>query len=210
MYPLNRGYIELFGTKNSDIAMARAKRHYIPGQIWHITHRCHNGEFLLKFAKENGDHLIKCIVYTDLNMVRAGVVKHPSEWPYSGYNEIQQPKRKKILINYERLKELLGFDSYEHVKTAHKQWVESCLSDGDNFRDSKWTESIAVGSESYIQNVKALMGGMALGRKVLETGELFQLKEVQYPYIAHLGAKKIDIGNQNTYFWNQNYENTTT
>ncbi|CAB1082012.1 Transposase and inactivated derivatives, partial [Olavius algarvensis Delta 1 endosymbiont] len=62
-----------------DIAMARAKRHYIPGQIWHITHRCHNGEFLLKFAKENGDHLIKCIVYTDLNMVRAGVVKHPSE-----------------------------------------------------------------------------------------------------------------------------------
>ena len=49
-----------------------------------------------------------------------------------------------------------------------------------------------------------------MGRKVLETGELFQLKEVQYPYIAHLGAKKIDIGNQNTYFWNQNYENTTT
>jgi REP element-mobilizing transposase RayT len=21
--------------------MARAKRHYIPGYIWHITHRCH-------------------------------------------------------------------------------------------------------------------------------------------------------------------------
>jgi len=55
-------------------------------------------------------------------MVRAGVVKHP------GYNEIQQPKRKKILINYDRLKELLGFNSYEHVKTAHKQWVERSLS----------------------------------------------------------------------------------
>jgi len=40
-------------------------------------------------------------------MVRGGVVNHPSKWPYSGYNEIQQPKRKKILINYERLKELL-------------------------------------------------------------------------------------------------------
>jgi len=80
-------------------------------------------------------------------MVRAGIVKHPSEWPYSGYNEIQQPKRKKILINYERLKELLGIDSYEQVKAAHKQWVEwveSSLSDGDNFRDGKWTESIAA------------------------------------------------------------------
>ena len=32
--------------------MARAKRHYIPGQVWHITHRCHKREFLLKFAKD--------------------------------------------------------------------------------------------------------------------------------------------------------------
>ena len=30
--------------------MAGAKRHYIAGQVWHITHRCHNREFLLKFA----------------------------------------------------------------------------------------------------------------------------------------------------------------
>jgi REP element-mobilizing transposase RayT len=32
--------------------MARAKRHYIPGHIWHLTHRCHKREFLLKFAKD--------------------------------------------------------------------------------------------------------------------------------------------------------------
>ena len=32
--------------------MARASRHYIPGHIWHITHRCHKREFLLKFAKD--------------------------------------------------------------------------------------------------------------------------------------------------------------
>ena len=32
--------------------MARANRHYIPGQVWHITHRCHKKEFLLKFAKD--------------------------------------------------------------------------------------------------------------------------------------------------------------
>ena len=32
--------------------MARAKRHCIPGQIWHVTHRCHKREFLLKFAKD--------------------------------------------------------------------------------------------------------------------------------------------------------------
>jgi len=32
--------------------MARAKRHYLPGYIWHITHRCHKREFLLKFSKD--------------------------------------------------------------------------------------------------------------------------------------------------------------
>ena len=33
-------------------AMARAKRHFIPGYIWHLTHRCHKREFLLKFARD--------------------------------------------------------------------------------------------------------------------------------------------------------------
>ena len=32
--------------------MARANRHHIPGQVWHITHRCHKKEFLLKFARD--------------------------------------------------------------------------------------------------------------------------------------------------------------
>ncbi|MDX8413406.1 MAG: transposase, partial [Mariprofundales bacterium] len=32
--------------------MPRANRYHIPGQIWHITQRCHKREFLLKFAKD--------------------------------------------------------------------------------------------------------------------------------------------------------------
>lgn len=32
--------------------MARANRYYIPGYVWHITHRCHQKEFLLKFARD--------------------------------------------------------------------------------------------------------------------------------------------------------------
>ena len=32
--------------------MPRANRHFLPGHVWHITHRCHNKEFLLKFAKD--------------------------------------------------------------------------------------------------------------------------------------------------------------
>ncbi len=32
--------------------MPRANRHHIPGQVWHITHRCHEKEFLLKFSRD--------------------------------------------------------------------------------------------------------------------------------------------------------------
>ena len=32
--------------------MARTHLHYIPGHIWHITHRCHKREFLLKYVKD--------------------------------------------------------------------------------------------------------------------------------------------------------------
>jgi putative transposase len=259
--------------------MARAQRHYIPGQIWHITHRCHKTEFLLKFFKdrkrwlqwlyeakkryglvilnyavtsnhihllvvggnerdvisnsikliagrtgqefnqrksrkgafwedryhataiESGDHLFRCLVYIDLNMVRAGVVKHPSEWPSCGYNEIQEPKRKNILINYQRLTELLGFDSYDEVKTYHKRWVDDYLGNGKNNRDDKWTMSIAVGNRSFVERIKSLMGALAIGRKNIATGKSFQLREPAVPYGAHLGGKKSNIGPGNTYFW---------
>jgi len=260
--------------------MARAKRHYIPGQIWHITHRCHKREFLLKFTKdrrrwlqwlyeakkryglvilnytvtsnhihllviggserdvipnsikliagrtgqefnqrknrkgafwedryhatavESGDHLFKCLVYIDLNMVRAGVVEHPSEWPFCGYNEIQEPKRKNVLINYQRLTELLGFDSYDEVKIYHKRWVEEYLGDGNNRRDKKWSKSIAVGSKGFVESVKKLLGSMGRGRKVREAAEAYQLREPSALYSSHFGAKNDDIDPENTYYWN--------
>jgi putative transposase len=37
--------------------VARAKRHFVPGYLWHITHRCHKWEFLLKFSKDRGRYL---------------------------------------------------------------------------------------------------------------------------------------------------------
>jgi len=29
--------------------MPRANRHFVPGYIWHITHRCHKKSYLLKY-----------------------------------------------------------------------------------------------------------------------------------------------------------------
>jgi putative transposase len=32
--------------------MPRANRYFLPNHVWHITHRCHKKEFLLKFAQD--------------------------------------------------------------------------------------------------------------------------------------------------------------
>ena len=152
-------------------------------------------------AVENGEHLLQCLVYIDLNMVRAGVVNHPSEWPFGGYNEIQEPKKKNILIDYGRLRILLGFESYEDVRINHRKWVESCLQNQTKGRDEKWTRSLAVGSKTFIDGVKKKMGLAAKGRKRIESGASYQLRESQSSYGGHLGAKNSDIEDENTYFW---------
>jgi hypothetical protein len=74
------------------------------------------------------------------------------------------------------------------------------MKNGDNIREDKLTASIAVVGEHFIGNIKALMGGMALGRRRIESGESFQLRETQSSYIALFGAKKSDIAPVNTCF----------
>ena len=77
-------------------------------------------------------------------MVRAGIVDHPSQWLFCGYNEIQNPRRKNVLINYDKLRELVGVETYDQVKQYHKAWVDEYLVDGNNHRDEKWTKSVAA------------------------------------------------------------------
>jgi hypothetical protein len=44
-------------------------------------------------------------------MVRAGVFDHPAEWIFSGYHEIQNPRERYRIIDFEKLLSLLEYDS---------------------------------------------------------------------------------------------------
>ena len=37
--------------------MPRANRYFLPGYVWHITHRCRQRKFLLKFARDRRRYL---------------------------------------------------------------------------------------------------------------------------------------------------------
>jgi putative transposase len=151
-------------------------------------------------AIESGEHLLQCIIYIDLNMVRAGGVGHPSEWPFGGYMEIQEPRRKCALITYERLMELAGFDTYDQFRAVHWDWVNDAHGQGRSIRDSKWSRSIAVGSEHFVHRTKKELGARAKGREVIEGGEAFQLREPEVSYHINFGPKNDDIGAENGYF----------
>ena len=104
------------------------------------------------------------------------MVKHPSMWSFSGYNEIQVPRRKNVLIDYEKLQKYIGAMSYEELKRSHRGWVEEYLGDGERIRQEEWSSSIAVGSRAFVENVKSLLGFRAKGRDVIEGNEGYQLR----------------------------------
>ena len=207
-------------------ALPRAKRNYAIGYAWHITHRCHDRSFLLRFQKDRSrwrywlfqarkryglcvlnyivtsnhihllvyehgrgsiarsmqliagrvaqeynqrkgrrgafwedryfatavatdEHLLECLVYIDLNMVRAGVVSHPSQWPTCGFNEIQSPPVRYRVIDMSALTSLTGVVADQSFRSQHRAWVERKLEQDCLDREACWTENDAVGSERY-------------------------------------------------------------
>ena len=169
--------------------MARAKRHYIPGYVWHITHRCHKREFLLKFPRDRR-RWIEWLYQAK---------KRYSGLSVLNYNEIQNPRKRKSIIDFDRLMALLGFDNYDDLKDAHSRWVDSEMqNDNHSNRENKWTQSIAVGSKTFIEKMKKALGYKAKGRKIISADDTFELREAITPFG---NADKLDSGN--TYLWNQ-------
>lgn len=264
--------------------MPRANRHYLPGYVWHITHRCHKSEFLLKFTRdqrrwlrwlfeakkrlgtsiltyavtsnhvhvvlrdakgrevipqtmqlvagrtgqeynqrknrkgafwedryhatavETDSHLSKCMAYVDLNMVRAGVVSHPSEWPFCGYNEIQSPRQRYSLIDYESLIDLFDIQSMDEFKKTYRGWVEEALRrESHHEREPRWTESIAVGSEGFVRETKEKLGIKAMGREVIGANGSYELREPETAYGADFGPENEDLRQENAFYWDLSY-----
>jgi putative transposase len=258
--------------------MARANRHYIPNCIWHITHRCHKADFLLKFLKdkkrwlywlfeakkrfglrilnysvtsnhvhllvvdskketipksiqliagrtareynirkkrngafwedryhataiEDGVHLLRCLIYIDMNMVRTGVVNHPKDWDFCGYNEIFNPPERYSLIDIKGLISFCGYQDKELFRNKYKELIEEELFSDRRKRDSIWTESIAVGSKSFAENIMDKFGSVAVGRNVKAETENYSVKENQTSYNAVFTPKKGLLRPNNRYFW---------
>jgi hypothetical protein len=80
--------------------------------------------------------------------------------------------------------------------------VEENLATRSQSRDSKWTESIAVGSKAFIEATIKKLGIKAKGRKIVGSEKSYELREPGVPYGANFTPENGLLRHQNTYFWN--------
>ncbi len=109
-------------------------------------------------AIEADDHLHRCLVYIDLNMVRARVITHPGDWTQSGYREIQNPPKRYGIIDLRELSSLCEFSEVAEFQQAHRRWVEDSLTCERTAREGQWSEAIAVGNLTFVEKVKTADG----------------------------------------------------
>lgn len=236
--------------------MPRANRVHLPGHVWHITHRCHKREFLLRFAKDRKQwrhwlyvarvryglcilnyivtsnhvhllvkdrgeneiarsmqlvsgqtaqqynrrrhrcgafwddryhatavqtdhHLLRCLTYMDLNMVRAGAVAHPGEWRASGYFELCNPPQRRKAIDWDELRRLVGATTLDEMRTARTDAIQTDLRDGK--REPVWSSAVAVGDRRFLSCFQSTLGLRGKYRQIETWREGEYLKDPAAP-----------------------------
>lgn len=152
-------------------------------------------------AVDTDAHLAKCLVYIDLNMVRAGVVSHPCDWSDGGYPEIRQPTPRYRVIDHEVLLALFGFSNGPALRQIYHQWIEEALKNNATQRQPFWSESLAVGRKEFVQDIQAQLGTSAMARAVIDEAEHHMLKEPPVYYTGYLGQKNTPLSFENGYIW---------
>ena len=95
--------------------------------------------------------------YIDLNMVRAGVVTHPQEWAWTGYQELMGQRKRYRLIDVDCLYEKLGKREQDEFRRNYAVSIDDAIARHESMREECWTESVAVGSEVFVKEVGRLI-----------------------------------------------------
>lgn len=194
-YMVTSNHIHMLALSNGkENAIARTM-HLVSGRTaWEFNHnRNRKGAFwedrYHATAIETDEHLIRCMIYVDMNMVRAGVVQHPAEWPYCGYQELIGKKQRYTLINKDRLTMMLQIKEHDFHK-IYNEWTTEYLGQEHFHKESCWTESIAVGNKDFVERVRTKLGVKAQGKRIVEKSGTFKLREPRTSYSLFCPPKK--------------------
>ena len=107
-------------------------------------------------AIESTHHLWQCLLYIDLNMVRAGVVAHPESWRWCACPELTGQRKRYRVVNFATFERVFGRHPKEDGFSDHyADLIADKLQGEDLVRDPIWSESLAVGRTSFIESLKS-------------------------------------------------------
>jgi putative transposase len=138
---------------------------------------------------DGGSYLWRCLSYIELNMVRCGVVKHPSQWEWLGYHEIMGRRRRYRLVDLERLCWRLGTTSLVEVRKNLEAALQERIQRDGLKREPCWTESLAVGGPEFVKRIQPLMLSRRETEIVEEQPGIWALKETEVSYSSESGSK---------------------
>jgi REP-associated tyrosine transposase len=131
------------------------------GQWYNLQNKCSGAFWSDRFHStriQSGRHLGACLFYIDLNMVRAGVVEHPSEWAYGSYNEFIEKTQRCCIINKAELLNSLHISNFEDFKKWYLLTLNDKLKDAALSRQDFWSKAIAVGNKNWLNEEAENMG----------------------------------------------------
>ncbi len=106
---------------------------------------------------EDGHHLTRCFFYVELNMVRAQVVQHPSEWYGGAFAEHSGVRERYRIIDRPRLLTCLECaDGAEFSDWYVRTLNEECQT-RYRVREALWSEAAAVGSRQWVEGIAGRM-----------------------------------------------------
>ena len=119
------------------------------GSVWEHPYRC--------TKVQDGRHLLRCLRYVSLNMVRAGVVDHPAEWRWCGHDELTGRRLRYRILSLDRLLGSLEMPSVESMREIYRSGVDEMIARREMERDAAWTDALAVGDRLFVERAVAQM-----------------------------------------------------
>lgn len=120
----------------------RLKRH--EGSLWEHPFLC--------TIVQDGRHLLNCIRYVSLNMVRAGrAAPHPCEWRWCGDDELMGHRTRYRLLDLERMIQSMDLPSVSAFQRIQSQGMDELLTRRQLAREPVWTEALAVGDRAFVE-----------------------------------------------------------
>ena len=90
----------------------------------------------------------------------------------------------------------------EEFQKTYRDLVSDSL-EKENYRErqSWWTESIAFGGESFVQEVKEKLGAKAMWREIVGANGSYELRDPIASYEAEFACKNDSLRQGNLFFW---------